>query len=170
MEPLELRGDTCPDRGWHEGRGRPVVWAWTGWACWQPGCHRPCFSGKEAACSEGGLCLGRKTFRNYFLKHNSSVSCFYDLELPREPLGSVNPRGGARTTCRHCGWQPERWRSSVPTALALGTAVPKGQARCRGRGAESDREVCGGRPPRSLAEASRGQVPGAEMTRARTHG
>lgn len=58
MEPLESRGDACPGRGWHEGRGRPVVWAWTGWAHWQPRCCRPRFSGKEAGTQQGRVISG----------------------------------------------------------------------------------------------------------------
>lgn len=152
MEPLELRGDTCPDRSWHEGRGRPVVWAWTGWAPWQPGCLQALLLREGGSMQRGRVMSGEwKTFRNYFLKHNSSVSCFYDLELPWGAFRVSEPPGRREDHGRHCGWQPERWRS-VPTALALGTAAP-GAGAVQGSAAESDREVCGGPPPRSLAEA-----------------
>ena len=71
-----------------------------------------------------------KTFRNYFLKHNSNVSCFYNLELPREPAGSVNSPGEARgpradiaargqnaDTRRAHGHQ--RWETAVSTGWTL---------------------------------------------------
>ena len=39
----------------------------------------------EEGMQQGWVISGElKTFRNYFPKHNSNVSCFYDLELPWE--------------------------------------------------------------------------------------
>ena len=49
----------------------------------------------EEGVQQGWIISGElKTFRNYFLKHNSNVSCFYDLELPWEPFRvSELPKG-----------------------------------------------------------------------------
>lgn len=50
--------------------------------------------GKEGVQQEWIISGELKTFRNYFPKHNSNVSCFYALELPWEPFRvSELPKG-----------------------------------------------------------------------------
>lgn len=88
-----------------------------------------------------------KTFRNYFLKHNSNVSCFYNLELPREPAGSVNSPGearGPRADIAACGQNADtqrahghqRWETAVPTGWTLAWwEASLGRKKQRGAGA-----------------------------------
>lgn len=93
-----------------------------------------------------------KTFRNYFLKHNSSVSCFMDLELPWEPLGVSEPLGGARPRRHYVGSQSAG--AAAAHCPGAGNSCPQGQARCRGRPAERQGGLKGLATP-ALAEASR---------------
>lgn len=55
--PSELRGDTCPTC--RLARGEAGLWSGPGLrAPCGPDATGPASSGKEAACSEAGLCLG----------------------------------------------------------------------------------------------------------------
>lgn len=61
-----------------------------------PSCCGPAGTAREEeGVQQGWIISGElKTFRNYFLKHNSNVSCFYDPELPWESFRvSELPKG-----------------------------------------------------------------------------
>lgn len=58
MEPLESRGDACPGRGWHEGRGRPVSGPGLGGLAGCPDAAGPASQGRRQARSKGGLYMG----------------------------------------------------------------------------------------------------------------
>lgn len=52
-----------------------------------PSCCGPAgIVGEEGGRQDWGVSGELMAFRNYFLKHNSNVSCFHDLKLPWEPF------------------------------------------------------------------------------------